>query len=115
MTTVPRILRAMPRGGVTRPEIGIPVLALIRWHGGRDVEVPAVAAAWTRDAVEIAWEPVEGAGLRTDWIPADDVRRRGGPRTPPSQGEQGEGAAPARGPRAARPPRSQGQAGRPRW
>jgi hypothetical protein len=112
MTTVPRILRAMPRGGVTRPEIGIPVLALIRWHGGRDVEVPAVAAAWTRDAVEIVWEPVEGAGLRTDWIPADDVRRRGGPR---ASSDQGEGAAPARGPHAARPPRSQGLRGRPRW
>jgi hypothetical protein len=33
-----------------------------------------MATAWTRDAVEITWE-LAGEGLRTDWIPAADVRR----------------------------------------
>jgi hypothetical protein len=76
MPSVPRIVRAVPKGAITRAEIGIPVYARIRWHHGAEPEVPAVATAWTREAVEITWE-VPGLGLRSDWIPATDVRRSG--------------------------------------
>ncbi len=38
-------------------------------------EVPATATAWTRDGVEVSWEVTIGSGLRSDWIPAVDVRR----------------------------------------
>jgi hypothetical protein len=75
MPSVPRIVRAVPHGPVTRPEQGLPVLARIRWHHGVEQEVPATATAWTRDGVEISWEVSVGAGLRSDWIPAVDVRR----------------------------------------
>lgn len=78
MQPVPRILRALPRGAVTRPAEGIQVLALLRWHDGRDQEVDAVATAWTRGEVEITWE-APGIGLRTDWVPAAFVRRPGNP------------------------------------
>jgi hypothetical protein len=75
MPVMPRIMRAIPRGAITRPEPpGLPVFAILRWHDGRDTDVPAIATAWTRDAVEIAWE-APGLGLRSDWIPAADVRR----------------------------------------
>jgi hypothetical protein len=61
-------------GPVSRPEIPIPVLATLHWLDGTDADVPASALAWTKDAVEVAWEqpPV---GLTRDWIPAGDVRR----------------------------------------
>jgi len=77
MPSVPRIRRAVPHGSVFRrePGQGLPVVALIRWHHGINRTVPATATAWTREAVEIAWEPEIGAGLRTDWIPASDVTR----------------------------------------
>lgn len=82
MHSVPRIVRAVPQGGVTRPEQGIPVLALLRWHDGREVEVPATATAWTREAVEITWD-APAIGLHADWIPAEDVRRSAqSPRAP---------------------------------
>jgi hypothetical protein len=46
-----------------RPEPpGLPVFARQRWHDGRDTDVPAIATAWTRDAVEIAWD-APGIGL----------------------------------------------------
>jgi hypothetical protein len=75
MPSVPRIVRAVPHGPITRPEQGLPVVARIRWHHGVEQEVPATATAWTRDGVEISWEVTIGAGLRSDWIPAADVRR----------------------------------------
>lgn len=77
MPSVPRIRRAVPHGSVFRrePGQGLPVVALIRWHHGINRTVPATATAWTREAVEITWEPEIGAGLRTDWIPAGDVTR----------------------------------------
>jgi hypothetical protein len=52
----------------------MPVLAALHWLDGLDEDVPAVAVAWTREAVEVVWEqpPV---GLMRDWIPATDVRR----------------------------------------
>ena len=75
MPTMPRIARAVAKGPVSRPEPpGLPVYARIRWHDGRDTDVPAIATAWTRDAVEITWD-APGLGLRSDWIPADDVSR----------------------------------------
>src|SRR4051794_15150353 len=73
--SMPHIARAIPRGPITRPEPpGLPVFACLRWYDGRDTDVPAIATAWTRDAVEIAWE-APGLELRADWIPAEDVRR----------------------------------------
>ena len=81
MAVMPRIRRAVPRGPITRPEApGLPVFARLRWHDGRDTDVPAIATAWTQDAVEITWD-APGIGLRSDWIPAADVRRTA---TPPS-------------------------------
>ena len=92
MPAMPRIAPAVPRGPITRPEPpGLPVFATLRWYDGRDTDVPAIAIAWTRDAVEIAWE-APGLGLRSDWVPAGDVRRtaamRGEPprRLPDSRG-----------------------------
>jgi hypothetical protein len=73
--TMPRIARAIPKGSISRPEPpGLPVFARLRWHDGRDTDVPAIATAWTREAVEITWE-APGIGLRSDWIDARDVRR----------------------------------------
>ena len=97
MATMPRIARAVPRGPVTKPEHGIPVIACIRWHDGRDTDVPAIATAWTPEAVEITWD-APGLGLRADWIPADDVRRT---HEPPKD--------------RLRLPTSRGRTGRPRW
>jgi hypothetical protein len=73
MAVVPRIARAVPKGSVIRPEVGIAVVARLRWAHGYDVDVPAVALAWTAEAVEIQWQYL--GELRTDWIPVDDVRR----------------------------------------
>jgi hypothetical protein len=75
MPSVPRIVRAVPKGSITRPEQIRPVVATVRWHHGLDQEVLAIATAWTRDAVEITWEIEVGKGFRSDWIPAGDVRR----------------------------------------
>ncbi|GAB6897767.1 hypothetical protein [Kineosporia succinea] len=77
MPSVPRIRRATPHGAVHRLEKGegLPVVAVIRWHHGINRTVPATATAWTRDAVEISWEPAIGEGLRTDWVAATDVTR----------------------------------------
>jgi hypothetical protein len=92
---MPRIVRAIPRGPVTRPDHAIPVIASIRWHDGRDTDVPAFANAWTSEAVEITWE-APGLGLRTDWIPAGDVRRTHERRqaTPQPPSTRGRGAKP---------------------
>ncbi len=57
------------------------MFAMMRWANGEDIEVPAIAVAWTRNAVEVEWE-APGSGLRADWIDALDVRRAG---TPPRQ------------------------------
>jgi hypothetical protein len=72
------------------------VIACIRWYDGRDTDVPAFANAWTSEAVEITWD-APGLGLRTDWIPAGDVRR-----------SQQKPAAPP-------PPSTRGRTTRPRW
>jgi hypothetical protein len=91
MPSIPRIARAVPRGTITRPETGIPVVARLRWANGQDMDVLAIAIAWTQDAVEIGWE-MAGVEHRTDWIPADHVRRspdepdRGGSEPPTSRG-----------------------------
>jgi hypothetical protein len=93
MAVMPRIQRAVPKGSVTRPEPpGLPVFARLHWHDGRNTDVPAIATAWTRDAVEIAWD-APGIGLRPDWIPAADVRRTAAPppednRLPDSRGQR---------------------------
>lgn len=71
---VPRIARAVPKGTISRPEQGIPVLAFLHWYDGRDTEVPAIAVAWTRNAVEIEWE-APAVGTRRDWVAAEDIRR----------------------------------------
>ena len=47
---------------------------LIRWHSGEEAVIPAVAVAWTQDAVEVMWEAPE-LGMRSDWVPAGDVSR----------------------------------------
>jgi hypothetical protein len=75
MPSVPRIVRAVPHGPVTRPEHHLPVVVRIRWHHGVEQESLAIATAWTKDAVEVSWEVTIGAGMRSDWIPASDVRR----------------------------------------
>jgi hypothetical protein len=91
MSAVPRIARAIPHGSITRPEVGIPVVARLRWASGQDVDVVAMAVAWTRDAVEVRWQ--HGDEFRTDWIPAGDVRRnlddppRDSGRPPSSRGQ----------------------------
>ena len=53
MTSEPDILRATPRGSITTPKVGIPVLATIRWRDGGEQDVPATAMAWTAEAVEV--------------------------------------------------------------
>jgi hypothetical protein len=75
MSSVPRIVRAVPHGPITRPEHSLPVVVRIRWHHGVEQDALAIATAWTRDAVEVSWEVTVGAGLRSDWVPAADVRR----------------------------------------
>lgn len=94
MPVMPRIVRAVPWGAIARPEApGLPVFANLRWHDGRDTTVPAIATAWTRDAVEITWD-APGLGLRSDWIPATDVHRTAaearttGRRLPDSRGRR---------------------------
>ena len=82
MASAPRILRVIPKGAITRPEHAIPVFARVRWANGADQEVPAIAVAWTRDAVQIEWE-APGSGLRSDWLAARDIRRSGSPAQPP--------------------------------
>ncbi len=78
MTSSPRIFRSVPNGPATRADSPIPVVATVRWSTGEVMAVPAEAVAWTREAVEISWTP-PGGPTRTDWIPAGDVRRAGGP------------------------------------
>ena len=85
MASAPRIVRAMPKGSITRPEHGIPVFALLRWANGADHAVPAIAVAWTLQAVQIEWE-APGYGQRSDWIPAADIRRAGSPPPPSDPG-----------------------------
>lgn len=75
MSSLPRIVRAVPHGPITRPEHVLPVVVRIRWHHGVEQEAPAIATAWTKDAVQVSWEVTVGDGLRSDWIPAADVRR----------------------------------------
>jgi hypothetical protein len=74
MTGEPDILRITPKGPITRPQIGLPVLATLHHTQGGELDVPATATAWTRDAVEIAWV-APGGGLTNAWVPAADVRR----------------------------------------
>ena len=75
MPSLPRIVRALPRGPITRPAQALPVIVRIRWHHGTEQETLAIATAWTKDAVEVSWEVRTGAGMRSDWIPVADVRR----------------------------------------
>jgi hypothetical protein len=72
--SIPRIARVLPQGPITRPGERVPVIAHLRWASGREVDVPALAVAWTHVSVEIRWDH-DGAA-RTDWISARDVRRR---------------------------------------
>ena len=97
MSAIPRIARAIPHGSITRTAEGIPVVARLRWANGQDVDVVAVAIAWTRQAVEVRWQHRDE--LRTDWIPAGDVRRTMD--EPPRD--------------SSRPPSSRGQPRRARW
>jgi hypothetical protein len=112
VVAIPRILRAVPRGAITRSEQGIPVMAVIHWNDGWIARVPALARAWTSAAVEVMWETPDG-DFRTDWLPARDVARpdsRGAPTGPDAPdvepleaGMPRRAGAPAH---AARPPRS---------
>lgn len=99
MSSAPRIVRAVPRGEVTPAEAPIAVLVTLHWSTGQVTPVVAAAVAWTREAVEISWTP-PGGELRTDWVPARDVRRLSTP-----------GAATSE---EAEPPRSLSRR-RPRW
>ncbi len=102
MTSAPRIVRAAPKGPVSTPAEGIPVNVLIRWYSGEEVLIPALAVAWTKDAVEIQWSAAE-LGMRRDWVPAEDVSR------PDPRGRQQEGGGPGHslaGHRTQRPPPS---------
>lgn len=74
MSTTPTIVSIAPRGPITRPETGIPVLATLHPIEGDEFDVPATATAWTRDAVQVTWN-APAIGLTSDWIPAIDVRR----------------------------------------
>jgi hypothetical protein len=98
MSGIPRIARAVPRGNITRPEAGIPVVARLHWANGQDIDVLALAIAWTQDAVEISWE-MAGVAHRTDWVPAAHIRR-----TPEE---------PVRD--ASAPPRSRGRSPKRQW
>ncbi len=77
MTTSVRIVRAVPTGPITRPDTPVPVVVTIHWHRGDITEMDATALAWTSNAVEVEWR--SHLGLRSDWIPADQVRRPGQP------------------------------------
>jgi hypothetical protein len=77
MPGVPRIIRESPKGPKTRPEVGIPAFARIRWHHGEEPVVPVTVVAWTQNAAEIMWRPPGESEVRTDWIPAADVGRNG--------------------------------------
>jgi hypothetical protein len=72
---VPRIARVAPGEPVTRPAEGIPVIARLRWLHGAIQDVPAIAVAWSRAAVEIRWQLEPDEPLRCDWIAAGDIRR----------------------------------------
>jgi hypothetical protein len=74
MSEQPGVVYTTPRGPITRPEVGIPVLATLHSTVGQERDVPATATAWTRDAVEVAWV-AEGVGFTRGWVPASDVRR----------------------------------------
>jgi hypothetical protein len=78
---MPRIVRAVPRGSITgRNRQGCRSSATLRWHG-RDTTVPAIATAWTRDAVEISWD---APGIMAFVVEADapGSRSSGGNREP---------------------------------
>ena len=75
MSTSVRIVRAIPRGPITKPETPIAVIATIYWHRGEITEMDATALAWSDQAVQVEWRT--HSGLRTDWIPAEHVRRPG--------------------------------------
>ena len=74
MTDRPEIARAEPVGPVHTLDPQVPVWAFIRWEHFRSEELPAVATAYTRDAVLVTWE-APGEGLRSDWLPVVYVRR----------------------------------------
>lgn len=94
MGSSPRIFRAVPNGQVTRARTPIAVVATMRWSTGEVMAMPAEALAWTREAVEVSWTP-PGGPTRTDWIPAADVRRAGGPPLrAPSEGSAPSGELP---------------------
>ena len=80
MAMVPRILRSLPHGPISRPGTSVPVIARLRWANGQQTDVSALAVAWTYDSVEIRWE-YRGES-RTDWISATDVRNQPEPPTP---------------------------------
>jgi hypothetical protein len=83
MTSVPRITRYVPAGLITRAEKPEPVIACLHWLGRQrtDEDVKAFAVAWTRHGVEVLWVG-DRDEERTDWIPAEHVRRVGQPRPP---------------------------------
>ena len=114
MGQAPRILRAIPQGPITRPEQGIPVVAILRWHHGQNSEVSATATAWTRTEVEITWTTPWG-DQREDWIPAGQVRRErpsADPHDQPNPALRGWRGRPSP---AERPPTSSGLKKNNRW
>src|SRR4249919_2393579 len=115
MGQAPRILRAIPQGTITRPEQGIPVVAILRWHYGENSEVSATATAWTRTEVEITWTTPWG-DQRQDWIPADQVRREQPSAEPvPDHGQSSPRPGVGGPPRPDRPPTSAGLKKNNRW
>jgi hypothetical protein len=81
VSTMPRIRRAVvDENDVFQPEQAVPVIAGLRWYAGKRWGEPqpteALAVAWSTSsqAVEIEWQ--HNGESFTDWISADDVRRR---------------------------------------
>lgn len=124
MSSSPRIYRAVPQGPITKAEPPIAVIATMQWQTGDERVLPAVALAWTRDAVQVSWTPPVG-GTRTDWIPAHTVRRAEGTDLRPRDSDPDETTNQARNaptfdqainnrPPSSDPPRNLNRR-RPRW
>ena len=68
------VAQSGPRGPITTAKQPLPVLATLRFLDGLDLDVPAIATAWTKDSVQVVWEQ-PNIGLSREWIPAHDVLR----------------------------------------
>jgi hypothetical protein len=66
-----------PPSDYTQADSPIPVIVHLSWVDGWEADMPAAAEAWTRDAVRIRW--LDFDKQRSDWVPADTVRRTASP------------------------------------